>query len=492
MKTTYNPYTTHFPRGKFISRKSIKTIPASSRVHPLCRQGSEPYFQGSNPAGYYHDLGAQDVFLDNAGMLVMEQFPPYQALWKPYAAYIHILLLCWEYLAQQIVPRLPYWGEIFNNILRDANAGEPRGLIRFMGDRNWAQYASSAGRWTETEDSFKVSLDQELPARLEGLLDLSLSTHEGNASRFVDWDSEVLLPPEYATWEISRDLLEREPPSFGGAELPGTFSPTVDRIRILHPLHSTPDLALRVGCKPGNVATYRKRLRDQGSFGTCCAHAVSVGLELLLQRQFEKDQTVSPAWLHCRTGVTVDSGRSLGRVVDTLREQLPCAEDALPYKLTMQQYRQVGHIPAQWETPAIQQSSHTLTQRYGLPWIRTLVPDDISMIKTYLAAGWIVVVSTFLTEEFDNQLALHNLGLPLTPLYGQHRRRDSGHAWLLVGYDHVDGSQQWKYQGRFYALNSWGRGWPWSPIHGPGLCSLPFGMLLTEGIEAFAIRFVEK
>jgi len=487
VKTTYNPYTPPFPRGKF-----IKKIPASHGVHPLCRQAYEPYFQGRNPEGYYHDLGAQDAFLDNAGMLFMEQFPPFEALWKPYTTYIHFLLMCWEHLAKQIVPKSPYWGHIFNNVLRDANAGEPRGLLRFMGDRNWAQYAATiAGRWTETEDTSIALPDHALPEPLEGLLDILLSTRAGVSSRFIDWDGAALLPPEYATWNASQALLEREPPPFGGVELPRRFSPTVDRIRILHPLHSTPDLPLRVGCGRGDCAAYRKRLRNQGSFTTCCAHAVSVGLDLLVQRQFDTIVTFSPAWLHCHTGAKVDGGRSLGAIVAMLRDRLPCAEDALPYALTMQQYRQTGRIPSHWETPAIQQSSCMLTQRYGLPWIRTIAPDDISAIKTYLAAGWIVVVSTFLTDEFYNQLALNAFGLPLTPLYGQHRRA-SGHAWLLVGYDHVDGSQQWKYQGRFYALNSWGGGWPWAPVHGPGLCSLPFAMLLTEGIEAFAIRFAGR
>jgi hypothetical protein len=158
----------------------------------------------------------------------------------------------------------------------------------------------------------------------------------------------------------------------------------------------------------------------------------------------------------------------------------------------MQQYRQLGHIPADWETFVIRESSGTLTHRFGTPWIREIAPDNIHMIKTYLAAGWVVVVSTFLTEEFFNQDALHALGLPLAPIYGQHRRRDSGHAWLLVGYDHVDGNAQWKYQGRLYALNSWGKSWPATPVHAPGICSLPFAMLLTEGIEAFAMRFEGK
>ena len=59
-----------------------------------------------------------------------------------------------------------------------------------------------------------------------------------------------------------------------------------------------------------------------------------------------------------------------------------------------------------------------------------------------------------------------------------------GHAWLLTGYDHVDGNQRWKYQGRFIALNAWNI----QRTLGKGIVTLPFAMLLTEGIEAFAIR----
>ena len=79
-------------------------------------------------------------------------------------------------------------------------------------------------------------------------------------------------------------------------------------------------------------------------------------------------------------------------------------------------------------------------------------------------------------------------GLPLCPLPNTPRGND-GHAWVLFGYDHVDGNSQWKYQGRFLTLNSWGHNWPMISPHGPGVCSLPFAFLLTEGIEAFAIRF---
>ena len=62
-------------------------------------------------------------------------------------------------------------------------------------------------------------------------------------------------------------------------------------------------------------------------------------------------------------------------------------------------------------------------------------------------------------------------------------------ANFSVGYDHVDGNHFWKYQGRFFALSSWGVRYPERPLAGPGVFTLPFAMLLTEGFDAYAMRF---
>jgi hypothetical protein len=59
----------------------------------------------------------------------------------------------------------------------------------------------------------------------------------------------------------------------------------------------------------------------------------------------------------------------------------------------------------------------------------------------------------------------------------------------LVGYDHIDGNQFWKYQGQFLALNSWGEEFPLRQPFGCGGVAIPFAYFLTEGIEAYAIRF---
>ena len=254
---------------------------------------------------------------------------------------------------------------------------------------------------------------------------------------------------------------------------------------MLHPDQSTPDLPLRVGSSAEDLKLYGKLVQNQRSHPTCVAHALSVGLDLLVRRQYGLSTgrvRFSPAWVHCasaRGGQDWSKGRGLGNAIDALNEELPCSEEAFPYADGPSGF-------AAWKTPGRIDSSQTLTRRFGLPAVRKLEPSEIAQIKTLLAAGWIVVVTTSLTKEFLGR-GFNRYGLPLTPLVGQ-TRETMGHAWLLVGYDHVDGQRQWKYQGRFIALNSWGSGWPTNPIRGAGLCHIPFAMLLSEGIEAYALR----
>jgi hypothetical protein len=110
-------------------------------------------------------------------------------------------------------------------------------------------------------------------------------------------------------------------------------------------------------------------------------------------------------------------------------------------------------------------------------------------MKTLLAAGWVIVTGAAFQKKWNTGANFLDYGTPLSPLPGD--MRDGGHAWLLVGYDHVDGNNQWKYQGRFYCLSSWGPSFPRKQTHGPAIFTLPFSFFLTEGYRqgGFAIRF---
>jgi hypothetical protein len=130
------------------------------------------------------------------------------------------------------------------------------------------------------------------------------------------------------------------------------------------------------------------------------------------------------------------------------------------------------------------ENSDLLSDKFDTPEILELDVRDVSRIKTLLASGWLVIAATAITDEMW-QNGFHRLGHLTTPLFGQ--KRVGGHAWLLVGYDHIDGNSQWKYQGHFLVLNSWADRKATSPL-GRGVCTLPFVTLLTEGVEAYAIR----
>lgn len=456
----YDPNRKPFPRSRLIEPFSEKR-----RVHPLFRESMEGYFRGKNPAGYHHDLGVADVFLDNFGMLFEEQFES-DMLCHQYAD--EVLRFClekWDQIKNQAVHQPPFWGEYMNSARRQANSGEPRGILRLMVEDDWT------AEW------------EEVNAQPECIGPPTVRPQ----GTYSDWRHEDLFPWRYSQGGKAPSTEPRASQIIpGGVILPKDWPGIVDRFRILHPRESTPDLPLRVGRTKEDAEDFQAILRDQGSLGACSAHAVCMALDLLARRNGYMSQVrFSPAWLHCMTGERGDEGRRLRDAIDVITKRLPCLDEEFPYN--PEELRKWVSSGSRWESASILESSKSLTQKLGPIRSVKLRPDDISTIKAYLAAGWLVLVSSSLTYEMIGD-GFQKYGMPLTPLKGQKRLKE-GHAWLLVGYEHSDGNLQWKYQGRFLALNSWGDGFPELPALGRGICALPFAVLLTEGIEAYAIRF---
>lgn len=511
---SYDPYSPYHARGKFLKPFRLR---GKVRIHPLERAAYETYFEEKNPDGYHHDLGAQDVFLDNLGMLVAEQFDHWTHT-ERYLNTVRFLLQRWSMLKQEVLPDLPWWGGHYNSIQRQAAAGEPRSLLRLMKDEDWSRvdvetlvHQLDNRRRKQADD---LSGDEHAPGFedrpkylgffLDGHLTnpwAILSNYpwlEGLADeleKFADWPSGELIPRD---WD--EDGMPTVAPvgmvALGGIELPEEHSRSVDRLCILNPRECTPDLPPRVGLLESDRELYDEVIRDQGPHGTCASHAVSVGLDLALRRNgdpIDLDHQFSPAWIHCESARTEQSwsgGRSLGQLMEVVRDALPCSETAFPYGNGLAEF---GHHRTNPRT----RESQGYTRLYGCPLIRPLFrrytekgedpTPDVANLKAHLAAGWVVVLSTSFAEGFASR-GFREFGLPLAPLIGEERTGE-GHAWLLVGYDHVDGNLQWKYQGRFAALNSWGPTWPPHQVLGEGLYFLPFSLLLTEALEAYAIRF---
>jgi hypothetical protein len=466
----YNPYRSPFLRKSLARRAGVEIA-----IHPLERLEHENYFRKRNPSGYQHDLGAQDLFLDDLGMLCRDQFNGNEPLLFDYLNHARWLRELWLLTGHQVIREKPWWGQNFNIHTRKANAGEPRNVVRFMADRELGALTRADLLSVGLPDSFVDRVLQHGqpsigPAagplgRLLEFTSVGPADDRGTDAlddlsqallRYADWDPWDLVPGRTA----GDRLPERELPrglNLGGVILPSGGPSHVSELKVLHPRESTPDLAPRVGIDPASLRGYRQVLRDQGRLGTCIAHALAVGLKLLADRVSSNNQPFSPLWIHRAAGFSTRGGGSLSAAVEAIRTTLPCSEAVFPYPPPN---RQELFASGTWEPETAGQlaSRAHLTERLGPPVVETVRPQDIARIKARLAAGWLVVVSTRLTDDFLNY-GLRQIGLGLRPLLGQPYRPE-GHAWLLVGYDHVDGRNDWKYQGRFFALNSWGRDYP--------------------------------
>lgn len=201
-----NPNRKPFPRAYL-----IEPYVTDAKVHPLVREAKEPYYRRKNPKGFRHDLGALDIFLDNFGVLIAEQIlPPHvpEEVTKHYLRELMQLLhYRWALLQHQVIQRDPWWGKHFNSAARRANAGEPRGLLRFMGDEDWSRipFAGISYPHMPLQDPLQQGFFEEELADLfdeRGFLwpfeQLTDSSDRGTPGfLYDDWDYDDLIPPDY-------------------------------------------------------------------------------------------------------------------------------------------------------------------------------------------------------------------------------------------------------------------------------------------------------
>jgi hypothetical protein len=150
-------------------------------------------------------------------------------------------------------------------------------------------------------------------------------------------------------------------------------------------------------------------IRDQGRLGTCIAHALATGLDLLAERVSSMREQFSPLWIHRAAGFSPGGGGTLSAAVDAIRGTLPCSERVFWYPAPSHQKL---FASSTWEPENVGQRSNReqLMARLGSPQVEAVRPHDIARIKARLAAGWVVVVSTRLTDEFLNH-GLRQIGL---------------------------------------------------------------------------------
>ena len=461
-----DPNTRPFPRAVFLDALRIST--KGGRVHKLERDSLFPRLRKIEKANARHTMGAIDAIMDNLGMLFAEQFGSGE--WLAYRRRAWEIRALYHTATHAVIAAPPWTGDYLLEGARSARSGEPRPFLRLLS-------RCDLDRWSVAGTIFG-GLDNR--AALEPWW---LDPYENVVSEEEVWDG--VWPQGYgATDDFSNRPLPELPT---GLNPPEGFAPTVPELRFLSPDQATPDLPLRVGMTQEDLDIYADSAIDQGSHETCLACATAMGLNVACHRVRKLDEVqggFSAAWIHCDSatgGQTWVDKRNLPAARDSLRRGLPCSAEAFPYHLV---------APGeQWRTPARESDASRLESSVGRPFVVDVDCHDIARIKTLLAAGWVIVTGAAFQKKWNTGANFLDYGTPISPLPGD--MRDGGHAWLLVGYDHVDGNNQWKYQGRFYCLNSWGPSYPRKQTHGPAIFTLPFSFFLTEGYRqgGFAIRF---
>jgi hypothetical protein len=459
-----DPNVRPFPRAVFLDGLAIST--KGGRVHKLERDVLFPRLRKIDRENARHTMGAIDTIMDNLGMLFAEQFAAGE--YDEYLQKIRDVRALYQRATQVVIDDLPWTGDYLLKGARTAKSGEPRPFLRLLG-RAELNYGALAN---------VISGPGFSDYRSDG----PGYWHTDPYSDLI-WDD--IWPRDYsATDEPGIRVIPSLPT---GLNPPDGFAPTVPELRLLSPDQATPDLPLRVGMREKDLDIYVDSAIDQGAHGTCLACATAMGLNVAGHRVGKLEDVqggFSAAWIHCDSatgGQTWTNGRDLPAARDSLRCGLPCSAEAFPYRPVA--------AGEEWKTEARINDAARIERSVGQPMIVDIDCHDIAYMKTLLASGWVIVTGAAFQAKWRTIANFQDYGTPLSPLPGD--TRDGGHAWLLVGYDHVDGNDKWKYQGRFYCLNSWGPSYPRKQTHGPAIFTLPFSFFLTEGYRqgGFAIRF---
>jgi len=461
-----DPNTRPFPRALFLDSLAIPT--KGRRVHRLERTAMMPVLKRVEPANARHTMGAIDVIMDNLGMLFAEQFGPGE--WLAYRHRAWTIRALYHLATHAVIKSSPWTGDYLLEGARSARSGEPRPFLRLLG-------RCDLDRWSVAGAIFGGLDNRAAPEPWR------LDPYENIVTEEEVWDG--VWPQDYRETDDLPSLPVAELPT--GLNPPAGFPATVPELRLLSPEQATPDLPLRVGMKEEDLDIYDDSAIDQGPNHTCLAVATAMGLNVAGHRVGKLEDVqggFSAAWIHCDSatgGQTWTDGRDLPAARDSLRRGLPCSAEAFPY--------QPVASGEEWRTLARESDAARIERALGQPMVVDVDCHDIARMKTLLAAGWVIVTGAAFQAKWRTSTNFQDYGTPLSPLPGD--TRDGGHAWLLVGYDHVDGNDKWKYQGRFYCLNSWGPSCPRKQTHGPSIFTLPFSFFLTEGYRegGFAIRF---
>jgi C1A family cysteine protease len=208
---------------------------------------------------------------------------------------------------------------------------------------------------------------------------------------------------------------------------------------------------------------------NQGSLGSCTAHAIAAALEFDQQKQQFADVFVpSRLFIYYNERkmegtVDQDAGAMIRDGIKSVSKQGAPHEPLWPYAL--EKFRTQPSTAAYADG---RKHAAVLYQR---------VTQDIGQLRGCLAAGYPVVFGFTVYTSFESDAVAASGRVPMP---AQKEKVLGGHAVLAVGYDHP--------AKRFIVRNSWGESWGKK-----GYGTMPYAYLLDDNLsdDFWTIKLVE-
>lgn len=333
-----------------------------------------------------------------------------------------------------------------------------------------AQVKALAGAWIDTAQEF-VAL-AKTPQTIRDLLASALGVDQAGLARLVQ-AAQAAIPP---TRDVRSAQLELEAAAvdYGlGALL--DEPPEVLASRLTLPAYEPPAGRFVL---PASVSHLDQlpAVRNQGSRGTCVAHAVlSVREQLEMTAGSSADIDLSEQFIYwwCKEhdGIPTVSGTYVVVGMRCLEELGAPLEDTWPYVGYERGDQGQGPPP-----PAAENGDPGLKTLRTLPLNRT----DITGIKTCLAEGRVVAFSIPVFDSWYHSSATRRWGKITPPL--PRERPDGGHAMALVGYQDDPAAPGGGY---FLVRNSW-QPWSYDGVWQEGYGYIPYTYISQHATAVFS------
>jgi len=280
--------------------------------------------------------------------------------------------------------------------------------------------------------------------------------------------------------------------TLGRIPLPAMAGPT-RRARAKPPLGARLDRIRQPGFSlmraPGSVAQLPPKIdlipemaavRDQGTRGTCVAHASTAAAEHYWRTQ-GRPVDLSRQFLYwdCKQhdGDPNDEGTWIGVAMARLVEDGCCTESTWPYVATS--------IPGNESQAPPPAAALTEAAGYKLPTFRQISANSVPDIKAELASKRCVAFTVPVYNSWYQNDEVTRTGDIVNPIPGE--MDVGGHAMCLVGYEDMPGDLLYG-GGKFYLRNSWDGQWATASTLGTtGYGTIPYSYIAATCREAFSV-----